>query len=151
MISLRDEIEIDTSPRQFFEWLERMPKEYMAWHLDHVACKMLLGSMLEVGSEMECQEYLHGKLHTMRFCMMKVISDERIEFVIEGMGRGAFAAVANEHGIVFVAELNIGSDTPIIGDLFDFIFRMFFKNRIDEMKIHMVEEGQNLKALLEAL
>jgi hypothetical protein len=150
MISLRDSIEIRTTPQELFAWLGRMPQEYKSWHPDHVACRVLHGSMLEVGSEIEAQEYLHGKLHSMRFRMTKVVPNKRVEFEVQGMGRGAFEARANGDTVRFVAELDIGTYAPIIGRLFDFIFTWFFEQRIESMRQHMVEEGQNLKQLLEA-
>ena len=151
MISLRDSIEIHTTASQVFTWLESMPREYGAWHPDHVACKVLHGSVLEVGSEFECEEYLHGKLHSMRFQMTKVVPDKRVEFVIERMGRGAFEVQANNEIVRFVAEVDIGSDSPIFGPLLDFIFSWFFRQRIVAMRQHMAEEGENLKAILESV
>ena len=150
MISLRDSIEIQTTPSQLFAWLGRMPQEYTSWHPDHVACRVLQGAMLEVGSVIECEEYLHGKLHSMRFRTTKVVPDRRIEFQIKGMGRGAFEAQANGDTVRFVAELDIGPDARIIGQLFDFIFSRLFNQRIESMKQHMAEEGRNLKAILES-
>lgn len=150
MISLRDSIEIRTTPGQLFAWLGRMPQEYESWHPDHVACRVLHGSMLEVGSEIECEEYLHGKLHAMRFRMTKVIPDKRVEFEVAGMGRGAFEAQAGDETVRFVAELDIGSEAPIIGRLFDFIFSRFFSGRIEATRQHMAEEGRNLKVILES-
>ncbi|NIS83383.1 MAG: hypothetical protein GTO14_25025 [Anaerolineales bacterium] len=150
MISLRDSIEIRTSPNQVFTWLESMPQEYEDWHPDHVACRVIQGAMLEVGSVIECEEYLHGKFHSMRFRMTKVVPSRRIEFVIEKMGRGAFEVQAMDELVLFVAELEIGSETPIIGSVIDLIFSIFFKQRIDAMRQHMKEEGENLKAILES-
>jgi hypothetical protein len=150
MITLSDTIEINAAPRQLFAWLERMPQEYTSWHPDHVACRVLHGSMLEVGSEIECQEYLHGKLHSMRFRMTKVVPEKRIEFEVVGMGRGAFEAQANIDTVRFVAELEIGSEAPIIGRLFDFFFSRLFTQRIESMRQHMAEEGYNLKVILES-
>lgn len=149
MISLYDSIKIHTTPRQLFAWLEQMPQEYQAWHQDHVACQVICGSMLEVGSEIECQEFLHGKLHTMKFRMTKVIPDKRIEFVVIGLGRGAFDVQITGAAVRFTAELDIGPEIPIIGRFFDLIFSSFFQQRIDAMRKHMEEEGQNLKAILE--
>lgn len=150
MISLKDSIEIRTTPRKFFDWLRRLPQEYQAWHPDHVACRVLHGSFLEVGSEIVCEEYLHGKLHSMRFRVTKVIPERRAEFVIRGMGSGAFEAVATGDMVRFTAELDIGSNTPLVGQIFDLIFQLFFKTRIDAMQQHMAEEGRNLKAILES-
>ncbi len=150
MISLWDSIEIHTTPRQLFAWLERFPQEYKSWHPDHVSCRILHGSMLEVGSVIECEEYLHGKLHSMRFRMTKVVPDKRIEFLIVGLGRGAFEAQANDNTVRFIAELDIGSATPIIGSVFDLLFSWLFHQRIESMRQHMAEEGRNLKAILES-
>lgn len=150
MISLKDSIKIQSTPAQIFAWLGRLPQEYISWHPDHVACRVLHGSMLEVDSEIECEEYLHGKLHAMRFRMTKVVPDKRIEFEVVGMGKGAFEAQESGDGVKFVAELDIGFDVPIIGRLFDFVFTWFLKNRIEAMKQHMTEEGRNLKAILES-
>lgn len=150
MISLRDSIEIYTTPRNLFAWLDRLPAVYTSWHPDHVACKVLHGSMLEVGSEIECEEYLHGKIHSMRFRMTKVVPDKRVNFVIEGIGQGAFEAEVSGDKVRFIAELDIGSDKPIIGRLFDLIFPLFFNKRIEAMRQHMAEEGRNLKLILES-
>ena len=150
MISLKDSIEINTTPRLLFAWLEEMPQEYASWHPDHVSCRVLHGSLLEVGSEIECEEFLHGKLHSMRFRTTKVVPERRVEFVIEGMGRGAFEAQADGDMVNFFAELDIGSDAPLIGRFFDFIFPWLFSQRIEDMRQHMAEEGQNLKAILES-
>jgi len=149
VISLRDRVEIHTTPGQLFAWLGRMPEEYKSWHPDHVACRVVHGSVLEVDSEIECQEYLHGKLHSLRFRMTKVIPDRRVEFVIERMGRGAFEAQANDDTVTFVAELDIGSDAPIVGRFVDFIISRLFNQRIESMRQHMAEEGRNLKTILE--
>jgi len=86
----------------------------------------------------------------MRLSPTKLIPDRRIEFAIEGMGRGAFEAEVGGDTVGFVAELDIGSDAPLIGRLFDLIFSWFFRQRIDAMRQHMAEEGRNLKAILES-
>jgi hypothetical protein len=150
MISLKDAIEIKTTPKQVFDWLENLPAEYRSWHPDHISCKVLRGSTLEEGTEFECEEYLHGKLHTLRMCMTQVVPDKRVEFDIVNMGRGAFEVEALDDAVLFVAELEIGSTAPILGPLIDFLFASFFRRRIEAMQQHMTEEGQNLKLYLES-
>ena len=150
MIHLQDQMEIRTTPEQVWTWLDDLPQFYRSWHPDHVACRMLHGSLLTVGSELECQEYLHGKLHTLQFMLTKVIPNKRVEYVIEGLGRGAFETQTTGERVRFVAELDIGSDAPIIGWTVDKIFQVFFKARLESMQQHMREEGHNLKTILEA-
>ena len=86
MIMLRDSITIQTKPEQLFKWLELMPQEYCSWHSDHVACRVIHGSMLQRGSEIECQEYLHGKLHILQFRLTRVDPCRRMEYEIAGLG-----------------------------------------------------------------
>lgn len=150
MISLVDSIEINVPAERVFAWLGAMPQEYTSWHPDHVSCRILKGSMYEVGSEMECEEYLHGKLHKMRFRILKVYPGRRIEYGIVGMGRGAFEVEGEDEKVRFTAELKIGSDIPLIGQLVDIMFRAFFRSRLLAMRDHMAEEGRNLKGILEA-
>ncbi len=68
----------------------------------------------------------------MRLHMTKVIPERQLEFAVQGMGRGAFEAQAAADVVSFVAELDIGSDVPLIGSLFDFIFRRFFRQKIHD-------------------
>ncbi|UCG28485.1 MAG: SRPBCC family protein [Bacteroidales bacterium] len=150
MISLTDSIDIRTTPEKIFAWFSRLPEEYMSWHPDHVSCLVVHGSLPEVGSVIECREYLHGKLHSLRLRITKVIPDKRIDFEVKGMGRGAFEARVAGDTVRFVAELDIGPGTPVIGDLFDLIFSLLFGKRIEAMRKHMAEEGRNLKAILES-
>lgn len=150
MIRLQDRIEIRATPEQVWTWLDDLPQVYLSWHPDHVACRVLHGSLLTVGSEFECREYLHGKLHTLKFRMTKVIPNERVEYVVYGLGHGAFETKTSQGvGVHFVAELDIGSDIPIIGWTVDKIFQWFLKSRLESMQQHMREEGHNLKAILE--
>jgi hypothetical protein len=149
MINLIDRIRIRTTPQKLFDWLEAMPQEYSSWHPDHVACRVLKGAPFQPGSEIECQEVLHGKLHAMRFRPTRVDPGRRLEYEILGLGKGAFEAVPEEEGIEFVAELDLGSGAPILGWLIDTVLRTLFRSRLEAMRQHMLEEGQNLKQILE--
>lgn len=150
MIMLRDSIKIQTTPERIFKWLELMPQEYVSWHPDHVAYRVVKGSMLQPGSEIECQEYLHGKLHTMQFRLTRVDPCRRMEYEIAGLGKGAFEVIPRGDEVEFVAELKLGSDFPVLGTLVDAILRVFLSRRLEAMRQHMREEGQNLKQIIES-
>ena len=127
-----------------------MPQEYKSWHPDHVACRVTHGSMLQPGSEIECQEYLHGKLHVMRFRATRIDPDRRMEYTIAGLGKGAFEVIPRGDEIEFVAELELGSDSPILGRAVDAFLRALFGRRLEAMRQHMREEGENLKKIIES-
>jgi hypothetical protein len=106
--------------------------------------------MLQPGSEVEFQEYLHGKQHTLRLRLTKVDPGRRMEYKIPGLGKGAFEVIPEDDEVEFVAELGIGSDIPMVGPLVDAVLRTLFSRRLDAMKEHMQEEGQNLKRIMES-
>lgn len=150
MIKLRDSIRIRTTPGHLFKWLEAMPQEYKSWHPDHVACRVIHGAMLQPDSEIECKEYLHGKLHVMRLRATRIDPGRRMEYEIVGLGRGAFEVIPRDDEVEFVAELGFGSDFPIIGRVMDALLRALLGHRLDAMRGHMREEGENLKKIIES-
>jgi hypothetical protein len=150
LIKLQDNIRIQTTPEQLFQWLESMPQEYVSWHPDHVACRVIQGSMLRSGAEIECQEYLHGKLHTMQFRLTRVDPGRRIEYEIEALGKGAFEAIPKGEDVEFVAELGLGTETPLVGRIVDTVLCVLFARQLKAMRQHMREEGQNLKKIIES-
>jgi hypothetical protein len=150
LIKLRDSIRIQTTPRQIFNWLASMPQEYVSWHPDHVACRIIKGSLLGPGCEIECQEYLHGRLHTMRLRLTRVDPRKRMEYEIPGLGKGAFQVIPKDGEVEFVAELGLGTEFPIVGPLADVVLRALFSRRLEAMRGHMREEGQNLKKIIES-
>ena len=150
MIRLQDSIRIRTTPGHIFKWLESMPSEYCAWHPDHVACRVLHGSMFQAGSEIKCQEFLHGKLHTMRLRPRRIDPGRCVEYEIAGLGGGFFEVVPEGEEVDFIAGLALGSDFPVLGQLVDVVLRSFFGRRLEAMRQHMREEGWNLKQILES-
>lgn len=106
--------------------------------------------MLQVGSEIQCEEYLHGKLHVMRLRPTRVETGKRIEYEIVGLGKGVFQVIEKGEEVEFVAELYFGSDVPLIGSLIDVVLRSFFSRRLQAVRQHMLEEGQNTKKIIES-
>jgi hypothetical protein len=106
--------------------------------------------MFQPGSEIECKEYLHGKLHTLLLRLTKVDPGKRMEYEIPGLGKGAFEVIPKDGKVEFVAELDLGSDFPIVGSLVDVVLRALLSHRLEAMRGHMREEGQNLKEIIES-
>jgi hypothetical protein len=106
--------------------------------------------MLLVGSEIQCEEVLHGKLHIMQLRPTRVEMGRRLEYRIMGLGKGVFQAIQKGEEVEFMAELYLGSNAPLIGPLVDAVLRSLFRRRLEAMRQHMREEGQNLKKIIEA-
>lgn len=149
MLVLKDIVEIQTSATQVFEWLSHFDENYRAWHPDHVVCKYLRGASLQVGSILYCEEYLHGRLHRMKFRITSVAAGSRVDYVMAPGMSGSFEIKPTERGAQFIAEICIGTKIPLLGRLLDKILDLLFSTRIEQVRRHMSEEGVNLKHLLE--
>ena len=54
-----------------------------------------------------------------------------------------------DSGTLFTAEIFFGTKTPLVGTLLDKILPTFMGCRLQALEQHMVEEGRNLKKILE--
>ena len=150
MITLRDSIEIDATPEKVYEWLVQRfqsKEDYQAWHPEHVDVRWIKGEPLKVGSVIYAEEYLHGQLHKLKFRITKVVPNKEIEyralfplslfapenaFIIEPKGKNSCVFIA-------IGRFRAGS-----------LFKRFGKNRVESVKRHMKEEGENIKRALES-
>lgn len=151
MIILHDEIEIAASPERIFDWFAHFRENYLDWHPDHVDCQYLEGkSILNEGAVVYCEEYLHGKLHKLKLRLTNLETNRRLEYVVApGMG-GSFVLEPRGEQTAFIAYLYFGIDFPLIGPLLDRMMGAALADQIAAFRQHMMEEGENLKRLLEA-
>ena len=149
MIILNDAIGIDFPPELIFHFFLRFKENYLAWHPDHVKCQYLIEGQLRKGSIIYIEEYLHGKLHKFKFKITKLEPNSRIDYKIGAGMKGEFIIESRGPGSLFTAGLYFGNNIPLIGRLIDGFFKLFMSRQLEEMKKHMVEEGENLKMMLE--
>ncbi len=91
------------------------------------------------------EEYLHGELHKMKCLATKYEPNRTIEYKLLFPAsivcpKGSFAIEQKEKNCTFTATLYFR---------FSKIFSLFDKRRIEAIKKHMKEEGENLKKLVE--
>ena len=148
MITLKDSIEIKTTPENIFKELITVfssEKYFKRWHNDHVKCQWLRGKPFEVGSILYVEEYLHGGLHKMKFLGTKVEPNRKIEFKLLFptsimCPQGSFTIEPKAESCIFSAMLSFR---------LGWLTSIFAKGRVAEIKKHMQQEGENLKRLLE--
>ena len=153
-ITLTDSVEIRTTPEKVFDFLIHLvdDKSYRIWHPeDHIAFRWLKGKPWEEGSEVYAEEYVHGKVHKLKFIVTKVVPGKEIEYVPSSrllrrfFPKNTFSIEPKEGSCIFSA-----SGTYRVG----WIVRTFAKNKLDHglsgVKKHMKEEGENLKRILES-
>jgi len=148
-ITLEDSIEIKATPEKVFDRLTHLFREkedYQSWHPDHVDLYWIRGKLFEEGSIGYCEEYLHGEIHKFKFLCTKVVPNRMIEyrpmfpwsifwprstFVVEPKG---------EKSCIFSATGYLRAGP---------LFKKLGRNRLEAIKKHMKEEGENLKRLVE--
>jgi uncharacterized protein YndB with AHSA1/START domain len=153
-VTLADSTEIETTPEKIFNFLTSLvdDESYRAWHPeDHVSLRWTKGEPWREGSVAHAEEYLHGKLHKLKFIITKVVPDAEIEyapasrFLKRYFPKNAFYIEQKEGACVFTA-----TGTYRVG----WLVRTFAKKRLERglssVRKHMKEEGENLKRILEA-
>ena len=139
--------------RKCFDYLTRIvdSESYQAWHKeDHVTFRFIKGKSWSVGSVIYAEEYIHGKLHKLKFVVTRIVPNKKIEYTPTSwllrkyFPKNEFIIEAKEETCLFTA-----SGTYRIG----WVGKTFFKKKLAEglasIKKHMKEEGENLKHILE--
>ncbi|SET08941.1 Polyketide cyclase / dehydrase and lipid transport [Methanococcoides vulcani] len=146
MLTLKDSITINRPPEVIFGWFSHFTENYTSWHQDHVVAKLIRGGNFEKGSILYAEEYLDGKVEKLSFEITKFTKGELIEYKLLFphsiiCPRGSFSIKPlNGEGSVFTATLSFR---------FGWLFSKIAKKRVDAIRTHMREEGENLKDLLE--
>jgi hypothetical protein len=153
-VTLTDSIEIKTTPEKVFDFFVHLvdDESYRAWHpQDHVALRWLKGNAWEAGSVVYAEEYIHGKLHKLKFLVTKVVPNREIEYVPVSrflrlfFPKSTFCIEPRDETCVFTAR-----GTFRVGWLVRTFARKRFTRGLSSVKKHMKEEGENLKRILEA-
>jgi hypothetical protein len=152
-ITVTDSIEIKTTPEKIFDFLLQLvdDKSYRNWHPeDHVALRWLKGNPWEEGSVVYAEEYIHGKLHKLKFMVTRVIINRKIEYVPSSrflriyFPKSTFCMEPKDATCIFTA-----SGTYRVGWLAKTFAKIKLKQGLTSVKKHMKEEGENLKRILE--
>lgn len=147
---IEDSIEIKAPPEKVYQWLiQRFESSdnYRDWHTEHVSVHWIKGNSTKEGSVLYAEEYLHGGLHKLKFLVTKIEMNRRIEY------RLLFPAslLIPKNGFIFTSK---GRGTSVFTATSTLrgghIFERLFKQRIQALRQHMKEEGENMKAALEA-
>ena len=153
-IVIKDSIEINTTAEKVFDFLTGIEDDesYRAWHQkDHVSFRWLKGKPWAEGSVLYAEEYLHGKLHKLKFEIIKIDRGRRIEyaptsrFLRKYFPKNEFIIEQKDKSCLFTA-----SGTCLVGKLGKIFFKKKIENGLSSVRKHMREEGENLKKILES-
>jgi len=151
---LTDSIEIKTTPEKVFNFFFHLvdDESYRAWHPDdHVALRWIKGHPWEKGSVIYAEEYIHGKLHKLKFVITKLIPNRLIEYAPTSwflrvyFPKNRFTVEPKQGGCIFTAQSTIR-----VGWLIRTVAKKKLERGLSSVRKHMKEEGESLKRILEA-
>ena len=145
MKTLRESIEINVSPETIWEWLQHIAENYLEWHPSHIKANWETETVNEVGSILYAEEDISEDFLKMRSKLTKLIPNRIYRFKTVGylkliLAGGSFEIEPSENGSIFTATLDFH-----MGKLLSKIL----KKKVAEITSHMIEEGENLKRILE--
>ena len=146
---LRDSIEIKATPEKVYDQLIqyfRNKENYQSWHPDHVDVRWIDGEPMKEGSTVYAEEYLHGRLHKLKFVITKVIPNKQIEYKppfplsIFAPGNSFILEFSSDNHCIFTALARYRAGP---------LFKKLAKKQIEATGKHIKEEGENLKSAVE--
>ncbi len=153
-IIIEDSIEVKAKPDVVFKFITSLAddKSYCKWHpKDHISMKWIKGNPWEEDSVVVAKEYVHGVKHTFKFIVTKVIENKVIEYKPRNKFLRIFIPV---NSFVFYPTVDgcIFSAKGIyrVGRIGKLLAKKRIEKGIESMKLHLKEEGQNLKKIIEA-
>jgi uncharacterized protein YndB with AHSA1/START domain len=148
---IEDSVEVKATPDKVYEWLIQRfesSENYRAWHPEHVSVHWIKGNGRKEGSVLYVEEYLHGELHKLKLLIAKIEPNRRIEYHLPFPA----SLLIPKNGFIFSSK---GKGTSVFTATSTlrggYLFERLFKQRIQALKQHMKEEGENMKAALESV
>lgn len=144
MTTLEDSV-TNRLPEAIFEWFTHFAENYRSWHKDHVASRWIKGKNFEKGAVLYAEEYLDDKLEKLSFEITRCVQNELIEYKVlfpESIicSGGSFSIKPSNGRSIFTATLSFR---------FGGLLSKAAGKKVEAIRLHMKEEGENLKVLLE--
>jgi len=145
MKTLKESIEINVSPEVIWEWFLHLAENYCEWHPSHIKAYWKSEIPNKIGSVLYAEENIAGELLKMKSKLTEIMLNRLYKFKTIGalkllLPRGTFEINPSDNGSIFTATLDFR-----MGNLLSKIA----KKKVREITQHMIEEGQNLKGILE--
>jgi uncharacterized protein YndB with AHSA1/START domain len=145
MRTLQTSVHVDAPPEVVWEWLLDLADHYVDWHPEHVCARWIHGEPNEVGAVLSTVEYIARHREVTEFELTELDPPRRYAYRIVGRVRMLLPAGAFE----IAPEAGGSRFTATISYRFGPLTELLFRKRTAALRDHMLEEGENLKRLIE--
>jgi len=146
-VILKERARIEGSPERVFRFFEEIETHYEEWHPDHITFRWMDGNGLEQGNKAYFEEEIGGEMMKKTVRFVAVEDGRYIELRPTGRLLGfflpyiSFSFEPDGDGCEFTQRIKIR--TGPIG-------RRLNRDEFDAVQQHMVEEGENLRTVIES-
>ena len=146
---LTDEIEINSSPEDIWNFFINLERNYINWHpTEHLKFKWI-GKPMETGTKWYAEEMVHGHLFKFKGTVGRVIPFRKV--VLKYSFPISMVSPKFEWEIEPKDSVSIFTATSYLnaGNLFIKLAKKEMDWKLEATKKHTKEEGENLKKILE--
>jgi hypothetical protein len=144
-----DSIEIITSPEKIWNFFINLEKNYIDWHPKEHIKFTWIGKPMEPGAKWYAEETVHGNLFKLKGTIGEVIPFRKIVFnysLLISLVAPKFEWIIEPKDLISIFTANSYLNA---GDLLYKLGKKEMDWKIDAIKKHTKEEGENLKKILE--
>jgi hypothetical protein len=151
-VHIKVPVEINAPPEKVFEYLTGIVDDagFKKLNADNISFRWLKGEPWCVGSIACAKKILHGKPHSLKFVVRKIVTDRHIEYVPVSkitrifFSNKEFLIERTDNGCLLTSSANFR--TGWIGKK---IFGKSIREGLTRFEEYLKEEGKNLKNILE--
>ena len=149
-ITLEHSVEIEASPEEIWDFFYNLDENYQTWHpKDHVVFKWVEGKSMEVGTTFYAEEFALGEIKKYEGSVVEAVPNRKIVFSVSFpisimTPKFEWIIEPRDSSTVFTAVTYVNA-----GGFWRKLLPQTMNAIIDSGKLHMSEEGINLKRFLE--
>lgn len=139
MISIKNNIEIETSVKEVWELFKKLNERYSEISKNHISLKCIEGVPNKVGSIYKVKNHFKGKILEIKYKLTEVIELKKIAYSAEfphgllGLKVNINVEQNGDNCIVF-EEIRFGTRLPVLDKIFDAILNIYLYQNLLNIK-----------------
>jgi hypothetical protein len=145
---LEHTLRIEATPERVYDFFQNLEKNYCRWHNSHIYLEWLKGEPLSKGAVLNAEEWLFGEVRKHKLKLLEVIPGRLLIFTPVSPFQRLFL-----YRVMFEME-PLGDSATLYRSRvhlrLDAIGSWLFQKYVEAAEIHLEEETENLKTIVES-